>query len=160
MTPFQPCPKWALPKATKRCNVCGIEKPFNEFNVKRRGPKTYLRYSCKRCQCKYQSSKREGRRYKRYSLTDEQYNDLLNNQDNKCAICKQFLEIPHVDHDHNCCPSGVSCGQCVRGVLCKHCNIGISHFKDNPEYLQAAADYLKLMVASTISSTLIAQQCP
>lgn len=93
-------------------------------------------------------------------LTDEQYNDLLNNQDNKCAICKQFLEIPHVDHDHNCCPSGVSCGQCVRGVLCKHCNIGISHFKDNPEYLQAAADYLKLMVASTISSTLIAQQCP
>jgi Recombination endonuclease VII. len=47
-----------------------------------------------------------------------------------------------VDHDHSCCPGSTSCGKCVRGFLCTHCNKGIGHFSDEPARVRAAADYL------------------
>ena len=57
-------------------------------------------------------------------MTLEQYDALLSAQGGVCAICsrpptKQFLAV---DHDHACCPGSRTCGQCVRGLLCGHCN--------------------------------------
>lgn len=65
-----------------------------------------------------------------------------------CEICNEPLERGRnkiaVDHDHACCSGMVkSCGNCVRGVLCARCNIGLGSFRDNPEYLRAAALYLE-----------------
>ena len=48
-----------------------------------------------------------------------------------------------VDHDHSCCPDRTkSCGKCVRGLLCNHCNVILGFAKDNPDLLIAAAAYL------------------
>jgi Recombination endonuclease VII. len=47
-----------------------------------------------------------------------------------------------VDHDHKCCSTGPSCGKCVRGFLCTHCNKGIGHMSDDAEKLRRAANYL------------------
>ena len=60
----------------------------------------------------------------RYGITEEQYDELLATQDNKCAVCKtEFMEGigPNIDHDHNCCPGAKSCGACLRGLLCSNC---------------------------------------
>jgi hypothetical protein len=47
-----------------------------------------------------------------------------------------------VDHDHRCCCTGMSCGACVRGLLCLTCNIMVGAARDNSTVLRAGADYL------------------
>lgn len=59
----------------------------------------------------------------------------INRQDGKCAICEARLSKPHLDHCHQ---TGY-----VRGVLCPNCNVGIGHFRDNPELLHKAVAYLE-----------------
>lgn len=82
-----------------------------------------------------------------FGITLEQYVDLLSSQGGACAICggddprkgSRF----HIDHDRSCCPGTSSCGQCVRALLCMHCNVGLGHFRDDLSLLEAAAAYLK-----------------
>lgn len=60
----------------------------------------------------------------RYGVTEDQYNQLLTDQGNACAVCKaKFTDTtwPNIDHDHNCCPGAKSCGNCLRGLLCSNC---------------------------------------
>lgn len=75
-----------------------------------------------------------------YGLTPEQYAEMLEEQGGVCAICGTDEwpgkgNRPHVDHDH-------STGR-VRGILCSHCNHGLGKFRDDPERLRAAAEYLE-----------------
>jgi hypothetical protein len=68
-------------------------------------------------------------------------------QGGKCAICGTELitDTPRSAHieaklgvlDH-CHESGV-----VRGWLCALCNVALGRFKDSPELLRKAADYLE-----------------
>lgn len=84
---------------------------------------------------------------KKYGISLERFDEMLRAQDHKCAICKvelsRSLTAICVDHDHVCCPTGGSCGKCVRGLLCHDCNTGLGRFKDNVDYLEAAIEYLK-----------------
>lgn len=77
-----------------------------------------------------------------YSLRDKMYME----QAGKCKICgheghvdfvpkgSRMFDRLVVDHCH-------STGK-VRGLLCNGCNRGLGYFKDNPEALQKAIDYL------------------
>lgn len=65
-------------------------------------------------------------------------------QDNRCAIClKEFIDTPHIDHNHECCPPLKSCEKCRRDLLCGDCNLGLGRFKDDVEILERAIQYLK-----------------
>ncbi len=83
-----------------------------------------------------------------YKLTVERYREILSAQGGKCAICG--IDSPtdvrtsrfHVDHDHACCPSDRTCGNCVRGLLCHACNTALGNFKDDPDVLLSAFNYL------------------
>jgi hypothetical protein len=62
----------------------------------------------------------------RYGLTRDQFDQLLEEQGNACAMCRvEFEDFQKIciDHDHACCPDEKkSCGECVRGLLCISCN--------------------------------------
>lgn len=77
-------------------------------------------------------------RLSRYGLTLEQFIALSEGQGHVCAICgERCSKFPRlsVDHRHS--------DGAIRGLLCDACNIGLGHFRDNPESLRAAIEYLE-----------------
>ena len=62
-------------------------------------------------------------------------------QGKACAICSSTSDLV-VDHDHLCCTSSRTCGQCVRGILCRKCNAALGLFNDSAEALSRAIAYL------------------
>ena len=66
------------------------------------------------------------------------YEHLLERQDGACGICgrdpDEMARSLAVDHDHL---TGM-----VRGLLCINCNSGLGQFKDSPDLLIRAAEYL------------------
>ena len=75
---------------------------------------------------------------KKYGITLDQYQMMLESQKDVCAICKNpetiFQGNLAVDHCH-------ATGK-VRGLLCSKCNTTLGKVKDSVEILQAAIDYL------------------
>lgn len=85
-----------------------------------------------------QSPKRKSRKYSlkySYGLSLEQFNVMVKAQDNLCAVCKQIMGMPCVDHDH--------ITDKIRGLLCQGCNKGLGFFKESIESLNSAVLYLK-----------------
>jgi hypothetical protein len=76
----------------------------------------------------------------KYNISKDELQELLNKQNYSCAICSRSqddLEYRlYLDHCHNTNQN--------RGLLCRECNSGIGHFKDNPLFLFKAIRYLQL----------------
>jgi hypothetical protein len=85
-------------------------------------------------------------RLRRYNISPTHWQSLWDATGGRCHSCGGPFATPteaHVDHDHACCPArNVSCGRCVRGLLCTGCNTGIGSFADDPARLEAAIRYL------------------
>jgi len=80
----------------------------------------------------------------RYKLSIEEFECLRQNQEGKCAICRNKLEI---HSDSSVRTKKVAVDHChetgkVRGLLCSNCNTGLGMFKDDYKLLQAASEYL------------------
>jgi len=120
------------------CSKCKKVKPPFEYSFARRASGNYSYQSwCKSCCAgRYQ---RTNSLKRKYGMTLEDYDDLLKTQNGACAICQQSEPINSrrlaVDHDH-------ITGE-VRGLLCSQCNRGIGYLKDDPDILEAAAQYLR-----------------
>jgi hypothetical protein len=128
-----------------RCKRCGVEKPASEMRPD-------YRYVCLGCfsdlgndwQRKHPAQsarhKRNSHLIKKFGITLAESERLLAEQGGVCAICRGPISdvrgySPHVDHDH---VSGK-----VRGILCMPCNSGLGAFRDDPNRLLAAIEYLK-----------------
>ncbi len=67
---------------------------------------------------------------------------------NGCAVCANQSDLPHIDHDHSCCPVNKNgrkrktCGSCVRGALCYRCNIALGLLDDSLAKLTGMITYL------------------
>src|ERR1019366_539768 len=74
-----------------------------------------------------------------FNISQDGYDWLLAIQGGVCAICRGpeirssngILWHLQVDHDHRCCPGKGSCGQCIRGPLCAHCNTSVGNRESN-----------------------------
>lgn len=124
----------------KFCYACGQWKPVADFS-NHSSSSDGLNHRCRRCHASAQKKAR-------YGITLEQFEELLAFQGGKCAICPvKVVEDGRrlsIDHDHNCCPGTVSCGNCVRGILCPNCNRGLGLFQEDVDLLKRAAVYLLL----------------
>jgi hypothetical protein len=51
---------------------------------------------------------------------------MYESQGEACAGCGKAMPNVElqIDHDHECCSGKYSCGRCVRGLVCRPCNIG------------------------------------
>lgn len=77
-----------------------------------------------------------------YGISFADYSLMLGEQDFRCLICREpasggakAASRLHVDHDHE---TGF-----VRGLLCTRCNQGLGYFRDNPDLLRSAVEYLE-----------------
>jgi hypothetical protein len=92
------------------------------------------------------TERRLHRKASKFGISVERLEELL--AINQCAICSTNDPGPHgfhIDHDHACCPDTKKklCGNCVRGILCHKCNVGLGHFDDDVHRMQLAVNYLK-----------------
>ena len=72
--------------------------------------------------------------WRKYALTPAQKRAAVEGSDGACALCGLPGRLC-VDHDH---ATG-----CYRGILCDKCNTGLGMFRDRPDLLRKAADYLE-----------------
>jgi len=81
------------------------------------------------------------RNIRRFGLSLDAYQTLLQVQNGRCAICGRLPEeqrgrsVLSVDHDH-------VAGR-VRGLLCNNCNRGLGLLGDTFERIEAACKYLR-----------------
>ena len=133
----------------KRCPTCGLTKVREHFGLRSNG--VNLRSLCKGCAndksrrwynanpSKAAESFRRWKLRSAYGLTQDDYMNMLSNQEGGCALCsttdpgkkKHF----YVDHCHK---TGI-----VRGLLCNDCNIALGLFRDQPEVMRKAASYIE-----------------
>lgn len=141
----------------RTCKGCGESKPLDQFYRRKSGSHNW---TCKPCWHKraraYNAANADKlrvhrRTYKaknkercaeltrksqlktKYGMTPAEYEAMRTEQGGRCAICHQERELV-VDHCH--------AAKRVRKLLCDDCNRGIGCFRDDPERLRQAADYL------------------
>lgn len=148
------------------CKFCGLERSAEEFYATNKS-------TCKYCvnkksieSARIRASKdpdywkkrgkkrreREGpegalrsRNYRlkaKYGLSHDDYLILAESQENRCAICGDLDDQMVVDHCH-------VTGN-IRGLLCNKCNVGLGMFRDRPDLLTAAIDYLNSQLGDSV----------
>jgi hypothetical protein len=130
---------------TKLCTRCFDIKPltaFTRMSSGRKGVHPYCRL-CSSAQQRRQYAEgltRSTRLQRLFGSGLQQYEGMLKEQDNGCAICGRRdagrrTDRLLVDHDH-------VTGR-VRALLCHKCNAVLGMMDDDPERLEAAARYLR-----------------
>jgi len=148
---------------TKTCSKCKTVKSINQF-CKNKGSRDGFHSQCADCKNKggaiwykknkktravkaksyYQKNKHKfskqarANKLKKYDLTFEKVEELLQNQNHVCLICNRteprYNRKLRLDHNHKT-------GK-FRGFLCNNCNTGLGMFEDNPDFLYKAIEYL------------------
>lgn len=131
----------------KLCPLCNRKRRLEAFPADPRyklGVQTY----CKECMAensrgRYRSPKKkrsEAMRHKfdTYGITEDAYEAMVMEQDGKCAICCDALDMGKMTHIDHCHTTGK-----IRGILCMICNWCIGAVETKPQRLSGFAAYLE-----------------
>jgi hypothetical protein len=81
---------------------------------------------------------------KRFGLTTEEYNILLERQNGTCAICRAVeVDRSKFGKSKNLCVDHCHATGRIRGLLCRKCNGALGGMQDSPELLRRAIHYLE-----------------
>lgn len=109
------------------------------FYTRKGARKNHIIQPCKECHKSVNANNAKTKRLshlkRTYNLSKEEYEALLKDQNNACAICSRELLVVNVDHCHET--------NKIRGLLCPECNRGLGLFYDNAERLTLAARYIE-----------------
>jgi hypothetical protein len=119
----------------KKCTKCNKEKPLDIAHFRaNKQMKFGLDSWCRECAKEYRNKRRKVVPPKNWNIPESEIERFIDaNEEFECVICGEPGQA--IDHDHKT-------GR-IRGKLCQNCNLGLGHFKDNPELLELAALYLK-----------------
>lgn len=119
------------------CNKCERTLPITEFYPTKKS-KDGIDTWCKDCHF-------EKKLRRHYQLTRERYDDMLAEQGGVCGICQSppTTKRLSVDHDHACCPGDITCGKCIRGLLCDKCNWWLGLIEDDLTIIELAEFYMR-----------------
>ena len=126
---------------TKKCTTCNRTKELHLFHNHPTGK--YGKQSwCKACRKKYPrkySNKKSWDLKKKYGLERQDYLNLKERQEDRCAICRihedELKTTLFVDRCHNT--------NIIRGLLCHNCNIGMFHIERLKDKLDIALNYIQ-----------------
>lgn len=110
------------------CYLCGRKTNTNDYVAHAK--------MCQQCCGDYYRLLKAPTLYnlRKYNVTNLWFLDKLIEQKGRCGICmKSRFKLKKelsIDHNHRCCPSGGSCGKCVRGLLCNRCNLALGLLDD------------------------------
>jgi hypothetical protein len=114
------------------CPACQEWKAPGEF-----GAKATSKHN-KSCYCR---SCWAWRRWaQKYAISPERFQSISDAQDGRCICGLLLADIAtrprgvNIDHDHKCCSGRITCGQCVRGILCTDCNHMVGYYERMPEW--------------------------
>lgn len=129
---------------TKPCTRCRVEQPLANYDLHGTRPGK-LHPRCKSCRAdeaaaryaRYKERMRAGDTRRLYRDHAGVIEDLRRRQDGRCALCGDSpkCESLCVDHDH---ATGA-----IRALLCRTCNLGLGHMRDDADLLRRAADYIE-----------------
>lgn len=129
----------------RTCKCCGETKEITQF--KKAGGGRHR--TCLTCFAKHRrENKRQNLSWRdvhlrrRYNITEQEYNEMVEEQSNLCAICGQPEKNGYKGRTDLCVDHNHSTGK-VRGLLCNHCNRGIGLLGENTSTLENAINYLR-----------------
>lgn len=113
------------------CSKCKADKPATA-DVFPLNPKKKNGFDswCRSC---YANRKKMERRGKYRGMISDQHLKILLESVSECTICGETGTM-QVDHDHK--------RNIIRGLLCNRCNLGLGHFRDDPDLLEFARIYI------------------
>lgn len=139
----------------KRCATCSEVKALDVF-YPRKGRPDGRASQCHQCVAdrsrrwnarpEVRQRLRDRHLLQRFNITAAQYDEMLAAQRGGCAICGKPPtddRALHVDHDHECCTTEQTCGECLRGLLCHQCNALLGNARDDISVLRRAIAYLE-----------------
>ncbi len=131
----------------RRTEACRKERAYRRYWAEPEKHRTARRDYSRQVQGTPEQKARVAKyRFSRHGVTRQWHDDQLARQGGHCAICPRTEPggrgYWHIDHDHRHCPGDSGCIECVRGLLCSRCNVGIGMLGDSVTVLQAAIQYL------------------
>lgn len=132
------------PNATQKFSLGNFEWKLRNLDpIKGKDQKEYKKEYIKKWRLADPDRFRSYSLKRRFGITLDDYNKMLEAQGGVCAICRLPEVVMergrvrnlHVDHDHDT--------NAIRGLLCDACNRGLGHFRDSISNLRAAIAYLE-----------------